>query len=76
MLWFRPHPSSSEKFKAVPICFSIGNSFPISSILTAIMARVALNDPGKEHGVVYAWTTYGIGYNEKMVADAVPVNAD
>jgi putrescine transport system substrate-binding protein len=38
----------------------------------AIMARVALNDPGKEHGVVYAWTTYGIGYNEKMLAEALP----
>jgi putrescine transport system substrate-binding protein len=38
----------------------------------AIMARVALNDPGNEHGVVYAWTTYGIGYNEKMVAEALP----
>ena len=38
----------------------------------AIMARVALNDPGNEHGVVYAWTTYGIGYNEKMVAGALP----
>ena len=38
----------------------------------AIMARVALNDPGNEHGVVYAWTTYGIGYNEKLVAEALP----
>jgi len=38
----------------------------------AIMARVALNDPGNAHGVVYAWGTYGIGYNEKMLADALP----
>jgi putrescine transport system substrate-binding protein len=38
----------------------------------AIMARVALNDPGNTHGVVYAWTTYGIGYNEKMVTQALP----
>jgi putrescine transport system substrate-binding protein len=38
----------------------------------AIMARVALNDPGNAHGVVYAWGTYGIGYNAKMVADALP----
>jgi len=38
----------------------------------AIMARVALNDPGNAHGVVYAWGTYGIGYNSKMVADALP----
>jgi putrescine transport system substrate-binding protein len=33
---------------------------------------VALNDPGNAHGVVYAWGTYGIGYNEKMVAAALP----
>jgi putrescine transport system substrate-binding protein len=38
----------------------------------AIMARVALNDPDNAHGVVYAWGTYGIGYNAKMVADALP----
>jgi putrescine transport system substrate-binding protein len=37
-----------------------------------IMARVALNDPGNAHGVVYAWGTYGIGYNEKLVAEALP----
>ena len=38
----------------------------------AIMARVALNDPGNAHGVVYAWGTYGISYNEKSVAAALP----
>jgi putrescine transport system substrate-binding protein len=38
----------------------------------AIMARVALNDPGNAHGVVYAWGTYGIGYNEKLVKNALP----
>ena len=38
----------------------------------AIMARVALNDPGNVHGVVYAWGTYGIGYNEEKVAEALP----
>jgi putrescine transport system substrate-binding protein len=38
----------------------------------AIMNRVALNDPGNAHGVVYAWGTYGIGYNAKMVAEALP----
>ncbi len=40
-----------------------------------IMARVALNDPGNVHGVVYAWGTYGIGYNEKMVAEVLPNTA-
>ena len=38
----------------------------------AIMARVAINDPDNAHGVVYAWGTYGIGYNAKMVAEALP----
>src|ERR1700680_857599 len=38
----------------------------------AIMARVALNDPGNTHGVVYAWGTYGISYNAKSVAAALP----
>jgi putrescine transport system substrate-binding protein len=38
----------------------------------AIMARVALNDPGNVHGVVYAWGTYGIGYNEKLLQEALP----
>jgi putrescine transport system substrate-binding protein len=38
----------------------------------ALMARAARNDPGNEHAIVYAWGTYGIGYNEKMVAQALP----
>jgi putrescine transport system substrate-binding protein len=37
-----------------------------------LMARAAINDPGNAHGVIYAWGTYGIGYNEKMVAAALP----
>jgi putrescine transport system substrate-binding protein len=37
-----------------------------------LMARVAINDPGNTHGVIYAWGTYGIGYNEKMLAQALP----
>jgi len=41
----------------------------------AIMSRVALNDPGNVHGVVYAWGTYGLGYNEKRVAEALPNHA-
>jgi putrescine transport system substrate-binding protein len=37
-----------------------------------IMSRVALNDPGNAHGIVYAWGTYGIGYNVQMLAKALP----
>ncbi len=38
---------------------------------SAIMSRVALNDPGNVHGVVYAWGTYGIAYSNK-VAQLLP----
>jgi putrescine transport system substrate-binding protein len=38
----------------------------------AFMSQVAVNDPGNMHGVVYAWGTYGIGYNAKMVAEVLP----
>ncbi|MDP9065401.1 MAG: polyamine ABC transporter substrate-binding protein [Pseudomonadota bacterium] len=38
----------------------------------AIMGRAALNDPGNVYGVVYAWGTYGIGYNVKKLAAALP----
>jgi putrescine transport system substrate-binding protein len=43
-----------------------------SNLDPVLMSRVALNDPGNIHGVIYAWGTYGIGYNEKMVAKALP----
>jgi putrescine transport system substrate-binding protein len=36
-----------------------------------LMARVALNDPGNAHSVIYMWGTYGIGYNVKDVAEAL-----
>jgi putrescine transport system substrate-binding protein len=38
----------------------------------AIMSRVAVNDPGNMHGIVYAWGTYGIAYNAKLVEAALP----
>lgn len=44
----------------------------LSNLDHTIMARVALNDPGNAHAVVYAWGTYGIGYNEKLVGEALP----
>jgi putrescine transport system substrate-binding protein len=50
----------------------------LANLDPAIMARVALNDPGNAHGVVYMWGTYGMGYNEKMVSrvlPGVPVNS-
>ena len=38
----------------------------------AIMARLAVNDPGNAHAVVYAWGTWGLGFNQKKVAAALP----
>jgi putrescine transport system substrate-binding protein len=37
-----------------------------------LMARVALNDPGNAHGIIYMRGTNGIGYNEKMVKALLP----
>jgi putrescine transport system substrate-binding protein len=37
-----------------------------------VMARLASNDPGNAHAVVYAWGTTGLGFNPKMVAAALP----
>jgi putrescine transport system substrate-binding protein len=44
----------------------------LANLDPSIVARVALNDPGNAHGVVDQWGTFGIGYNEKMVAAALP----
>jgi putrescine transport system substrate-binding protein len=38
----------------------------------AIMAQLAPSDPGNTHAVVYMWGTVGIGYNEKLVTEALP----
>ena len=38
----------------------------------ALMSRVAVNDPGNAHGVIYMWGTLGIGYNEKMIHELLP----
>jgi putrescine transport system substrate-binding protein len=37
-----------------------------------LMSRVAMHDPGNDHGVIYMWGTNGIGYNEKMVKALMP----
>ncbi|HEV7358645.1 MAG TPA: polyamine ABC transporter substrate-binding protein [Steroidobacteraceae bacterium] len=37
-----------------------------------LMARVASNDPGNAHGVIYQWGSNGIGYNEKMIRALMP----
>jgi len=44
----------------------------IRNLDPALMSQVELNDPGNAHAVIYAWGTIGIGYNEKMVRDALP----
>ncbi len=37
-----------------------------------LMAQVARHDPDNAHGVIYLWGTNGIGYNEKLVDEALP----
>ncbi|HEX3949488.1 MAG TPA: polyamine ABC transporter substrate-binding protein, partial [Steroidobacteraceae bacterium] len=37
-----------------------------------LMSKVALNDAGNAHGVIYMWGTNGIGYNEKMIRALMP----
>jgi putrescine transport system substrate-binding protein len=37
-----------------------------------LMSKVALHDPGNEHGIIYTWGTNGIGYNEKMIKELMP----
>jgi putrescine transport system substrate-binding protein len=44
----------------------------IVNLDAAMMDRVSLNDPDNAHAVVYVWGTIGIGYNEKLVAKALP----
>jgi putrescine transport system substrate-binding protein len=43
----------------------------LANLDPALMARVALNDPGNAHSVIYMWGTYGIGYNVKEVTEAL-----
>jgi len=35
----------------------------------AIMSKVSPSDPGNAYGVVYMWSSYGIGFNRKMIAE-------
>jgi len=37
-----------------------------------LMGRVALQDPGNAHGIIYMWGTNGLGYNAKMVHALMP----
>lgn len=43
-----------------------------SNLDPQLMSQVALNDAGNAHAIVYAWGTFGIGYNKKLVAAALP----
>jgi putrescine transport system substrate-binding protein len=38
----------------------------------ALMSRIEPADPGNVYGVIYAWGTFGIGYNEQMVRERLP----
>src|SRR5277367_5052294 len=44
----------------------------LANLDPGIMVRLALNDPDNAHAIVYAWGTYGLGFNQKMVAAELP----
>jgi putrescine transport system substrate-binding protein len=44
----------------------------LTNLDPAIMALLAPSDPGNAHAVAYEWGTVGIGYNEKLVTEALP----
>jgi putrescine transport system substrate-binding protein len=44
----------------------------LANLDPALMSRVALNDPGNAHGIVYTWGTFGIGINKAMVSKVLP----
>src|SRR5665213_3447308 len=44
----------------------------LKNVDTAIAQRVALHDPGNEHGIVYLWGTSGIGYNVAKIHERMP----
>jgi len=37
-----------------------------------LLSRVAANDPGNAHGVIYMWGTIGLGINRKMIRALAP----
>jgi putrescine transport system substrate-binding protein len=37
-----------------------------------IMAKVSTSDPGNVYGVIYTWSSYGIGFNKKAIAERLP----
>jgi putrescine transport system substrate-binding protein len=44
----------------------------LSNLDPIIMSKVSLSDPGNTYGVVYMWSSYGIGYNKKRIAELLP----
>ena len=43
----------------------------LANLDPAIMSEVAQNDPGNRYAIVYAWGTYGIGYDRRRVSAAL-----
>jgi putrescine transport system substrate-binding protein len=44
----------------------------LANLNPALMAKIAVDDPGNAHGVIFDWGTYGITYDEKKVAAILP----
>jgi putrescine transport system substrate-binding protein len=44
----------------------------LANLDPALMSRIAPRDPGNAHAVIYTWGSFGIGYNETLVAERLP----
>ena len=38
----------------------------------AVLSKASHSDPGNTYGVVYMWSTYGIAFNKKLIAERLP----
>ena len=41
----------------------------LANLDPGILSKVSLSDPGNAYGVVYMWSSYGIGFNKKRIAE-------
>jgi putrescine transport system substrate-binding protein len=44
----------------------------LANLNPALMAKIALDDPGNAYGVIYGWGTYGIAYDKKKIEALLP----
>lgn len=47
----------------------------LANLDAVLMAKIGADDPGNAYGVIYAWGTNGLIYNERKIADTLPTLA-